>query len=221
MAKPEGSKDRGSPSAARPYGLLVAMMEPPPTFEEEFQQWYDSEHFPEREACEGFLTAARFVCLDGFPRYLALYDLADTNVLSGPAYAAIAVQKYSIWTGRVIPRMWGHYRAEGAQIHPGNGLLGGAGNFSRLVVWRFQGVGDSEAAQVVEGLRGIYESQPETAQVRVFAADFAAGKEILGLVELHAPWAPPSSALSRLGPALKRLDMLNTYTRYRRSWPRK
>ena len=39
-------------------GLLLAMMEPPPAMEEEFQDWYDTEHFPERADCEGFLTAA-------------------------------------------------------------------------------------------------------------------------------------------------------------------
>ena len=71
-------------------GLLLAMMEPPPAMEEEFQDWYDTEHFPERATCEGFLTAGRFVCIDGWPRYLALYDLADTDVLRGPAYARIA-----------------------------------------------------------------------------------------------------------------------------------
>ena len=34
-------------------GLLLAMMEPPPAMEEEFQDWYDTEHFPERATCEG------------------------------------------------------------------------------------------------------------------------------------------------------------------------
>jgi hypothetical protein len=29
-------------------GLRLAMMEPPPAVEEEFQDWYDTEHFPER-----------------------------------------------------------------------------------------------------------------------------------------------------------------------------
>ena len=62
-------------------GLLLAMMEPPANIEEEFQDWYDSEHFPERAACEGFETAHRFVCIDGFPRYLAVYDLGNVDVL--------------------------------------------------------------------------------------------------------------------------------------------
>ena len=66
-------------------GLLLAMMEPPPAIEEEFQDWYDTEHYPERATCEGFLTAHRFICIDGWPRYLALYDLADADVLRGAA----------------------------------------------------------------------------------------------------------------------------------------
>ena len=36
-------------------GLMMAMMQPPPTMEEEFQDWYDTEHFPERANCGGSL----------------------------------------------------------------------------------------------------------------------------------------------------------------------
>ncbi len=88
-------------------GLMMAMMQPPPTMEEEFQDWYDTEHFPERANCEGFVTAQRMLCLDGFPRYLALYDLTNRAVLDGPGYGAIARNRYSQWTKRIIPRMWG------------------------------------------------------------------------------------------------------------------
>lgn len=211
---------RPAAAGAAPNGLLVAMMEPPPTFEEEFQQWYDDEHFPERETCEGFLTAARFVCLDGFPRYLALYDLADAHVLRGPAYARIAGANYSRWTGRVIPRVCGHYRADAVQLSPGNGLLGAAGVASRLVMWRFHAVPKNKHGRIVEGLGAIYDGQPETAQVRVFAADFKAGADVLGLVELHVPWTPPSAALGHLGDTIRHLEVVNTYTRYRRIWPR-
>ena len=87
------------------YGLPLATMEPPPAMEEEFQDWYDTEYFPERRDCEGFLTAGRYICLDGWPKYLALYDLADTNVLRGEAYAAIAVRKYSPWTHRIMAKV--------------------------------------------------------------------------------------------------------------------
>lgn len=200
-------------------GLLLAMMEPSPTLEEEFQHWYDSEHFPERQNVEGFLTAARYTCLDGWPRYIALYDLADVDVLRGPGYAKIAGGNYSRWTERVVSRVWGQYRAEGVQIYPGNALLGAGGHHSRLVIWRFRNIPTGLQGTAVEGLRAIYEGQPETAQVRIFDARFPNGSDFIGLVELHAPWVPPSSALAKLGGALKHLDMVNVYTRYERRWP--
>lgn len=206
-------------ASSGPTGLLLAMMEPPPTLEAEFQQWYDTEHFPEREGCEGFLTANRYICLDGWPRYLALYDLADVNVLRGPGYARIAVDRYSVWTERIIGRVWGQYRAEGVQVYPGAGLLGVGGHHARLAVMRFRDISGGMIAGVVEGLRAIYEKQPETAQLRIFNARSADYQDAIALVELHAPWTPPSAELKLLGNALKHLDMVNVYTQYQRRWP--
>lgn len=200
-------------------GLLLAMMEPSATLEEEFQHWYDSEHFPERQGVEGFLTAARYVCLEGWPRYLALYDLADVDVLRGPGYAKIAGANYSRWTERVVSRVWGQYRAEGRQIYPGDRLLGANGHSARLLVWRLRAIGDGMITSATEGLRAIFEPQPETAQLRVFEAKLTTGTDLIVIAELNAPWSPPSSSLSRLGPALRHLDMVNVYTRYERRWP--
>ncbi len=57
-------------------GFLLVLMQPPPAFEDEFNAWYDTEHIPERVAVPGFETGIRFVCIDGAPKYLAVYDLA-------------------------------------------------------------------------------------------------------------------------------------------------
>lgn len=207
------------PTPSGSTGLLLAMMEPSPTLEEEFQHWYDSEHFPERQGVEGFLTHARYICLDGWPRYVALYDLEDVEVLRGPSYGKIAGANYSRWTERVVSRVWGQYRAEGVQIYPGKVLLGAGGHHSRLVIWRFRNIPSALQHVAVEGLRAVYEGQPETAQVRLFDCSFGNGNDVIGLVELHAPWTPPSAALTKLGGALKHLDMVNVYTRYERRWP--
>jgi hypothetical protein len=193
-------------------------MEPSPSLEEEFQQWYDTEHFPEREATDGFLTATRAICVDGWPRYIALYDLADVSVLRGDGYARIAGDSYSQWTGRIVSRVWGQYRAEGIQVYPGAALLGEKGAASRIVLWRFRNGHSNILDDVVAGLRALYEDQPETAQVRVFEAKLPEGVDYIGIVELHAPWHPPSGAVKALGKALPHLDMVNTYVRYQRRW---
>lgn len=203
---------------ARGTGLLLAMMEPPAVLEEEFQQWYDREHFPERVGTNGFLTAMRGICIDGWPRYVAMYDLADVDVLHGPDYAKIAGNSYSPWTNHIVGRVWGQYRAEGSQIYPGEALLGGEGAAARISVWRFRHVPAASVPLIVSGMRALYEDQPETAQLRVFEARQPDGIDCLAIAELHAPYTPPPGAVSALGDALKHLDMVNVYTLYRRRW---
>lgn len=201
-----------------PTGLLMATMEPSAELEEEFQHWYDTEHFPERRDTIGFLTARRLICLDGWPRYIALYDLENLEVLDGPEYAKIAGANYTRWTERIVARVWGQYRAGARQIYPGNALLGQNGAFARLAIWRFRTVPADLGTLIVGGLRTIYESQPETAQVRVFRADQPDGTDFLGIVELHAPWTPASGAVGSFGDARRYLDMVNVYTTYERRW---
>ncbi|HET7880602.1 MAG TPA: hypothetical protein VFL55_06920 [Acetobacteraceae bacterium] len=194
-------------------GLLLAMMEPPPAIEEEFQDWYDTEHFPERATCEGFLTASRFVCIDGWPRYLALYDLADDNVLRGAAYARIAVEHYSPWTHRIMSRVWGQYRADAVQVHPGDALLGVAGAAARLVIWRFRHAPDSAEAAILEGLRTLYPDGPETAQARLFRARQPEGSDYIAIVESRAS-AQAGVSAADFGGAARYVDLVNTYVPY-------
>lgn len=206
-------------TAAQRKGLLLAMMEPPPTMEEEFQDWYDTEHFPERVNTEGFLSASRFICLDGWPRYLALYDLGNVEVLRGPEYARIAGNRYSAWTRRIVSKVWGHYRAEGVQVYPGGSLLGGKGSFARIVLWRFRQVPLSAEPEIVEGLRSLYEERGETVQVRVFVTKHADATDYLGIVELHAPGMAKPVDVSTLGVAAQFVDLINVYAPYHREWP--
>ena len=198
-------------------GLLLATMEPPANIEEEFQDWYDSEHFPERQSCAGFETARRFVCIDGWPRYLAVYDLTNVDVLHGPAYGAIAISRYSPWTHRIMSKVWGQYRAEGVQVFPGDALLGKSGPCARLVVWRFLLLPATIESQLAQGLCKIYGEGPETAQVRLFRVPGDDPTDYLGLVELRSPAGAPDLAL--LGDAALHVDLVNTYVPYTRQAP--
>jgi hypothetical protein len=195
-------------------GLMMAMMQPPPTMEEEFQDWYDTEHFPERAACEGFVTAQRLLCLDGFPRYLALYDLANRAVLDGPGYGAIARGRYSLWTKRIIPRMWGHYRAEADQIYPGQARLGANGVPTRLALWRFSGVPETSVGAVVDGVRASFADTPGVLQIRVFEAKAAETGDVIATIELAGPVPLPAPKAEAFGQALRWLNLSNAYTPY-------
>lgn len=204
-------------TTSKPVGLLLATMEPPANIEEEFQDWYDSEHFPERQGCPGFLTAQRFVCIDGWPRYLAMYDLEDVEVLRGEGYRKIAHERYSAWTHRIMSKVWGQYRAEGVQVYPCGGLYGKLGASSRLALWRFRGIALEHAPEMVSGLRKLYEERVETVQLRVFRVSSSDGGDYLAMAELSA--SAPLGDLSPLGAAARRVDLLNTYTTYTRQAP--
>ena len=197
-----------------PTGLLLAMMEPPPSMEEEFQDWYDTEHFPERAGTEGFVTAQRLICLEGWPRYLALYDLASLAVMDGPGYAAIARGRYSQWTKRIVPRMWGHYRAEAEQLYPGSALLGGRGTPGRVALWRFRDAPADCGDAIVSGAQESFAAAPGLLQLRVFRArggdtcDYIVTAEFAGV-----PVMPPPNA-EAFGDALRHLDLTNIYMSY-------
>ncbi|MGE0039518.1 MAG: DUF4286 family protein [Xanthobacteraceae bacterium] len=82
-------------------GLLLFMTDVNSTLEDEFNRWYEEEHLPERMAVPGFINARRFRCIEGGPRYLALYDLETPDVLRSPAYLNIVGANKSPWTLRM------------------------------------------------------------------------------------------------------------------------
>jgi hypothetical protein len=195
-------------------GLMMAMMEPPPAMEEEFQDWYDTEHFPERAGCEGFVTAQRLVCIEGFPRYLVLYDLASLAVMDGPGYAAIARNRYSLWTKRIIPRVWGHYRAEAEQIFPGTALLGAQGVPSRLVLWRFLNAPAMLGEKIIAGARATFAETANLLQLRVFQARTGNPADYIVTAELAGNVPAPIPHAGAFDGALRHLANVNVYTPY-------
>ena len=141
-----------------PKGLLLVMMETALTDDDEFNAWYDHEHIPERAAVPGFLSAVRYVCRSGFPRYLAVYDLENVGVLQSPGYRAIGGENLSIWTKRVQRNTRGRWRLEGAQVFPGDAITKHLDSRCHLTVVRFLG---AEEAALLEVLRRYAEVASE------------------------------------------------------------
>src|SRR4051794_10510348 len=70
----------------RGTGLLMAWMDVDPTYEDEFNRWYNEEHIGRLLEVPGFLSAGRYAALRGGPKYLAMYELEDHNVLRSAAF---------------------------------------------------------------------------------------------------------------------------------------
>ena len=190
-------------------GFLLVLMQPPSTLEEEFNAWYDTEHIAERLAVPGFETALRYVCVDGAPRYLAMYDLTSQDVLKSPAYLKVGFGNASPWTKRVTGRVRS-YRSFGEQVYPGTKATGRA---ARVLVLRFRALPAAMRDTIVAGMRANFESRPEILRVRVFAYDTGAGVDFLGFVEAQAPFNEALN-LEAFGDCANALDLVNTYAPY-------
>lgn len=194
-------------------GFLLVTMQPPATMEEEFHDWYDTEHTPERQAIPGFLTAQRFVCIEGWPRYVALYDLAHPGVLEEAGYLAISGANFTPWTKRILPRMQGLYRATGVQVSPTPALLGGRGACEWLALLKFRGIADQEAA-LAAALERVYGDDPAFVSTRLFSTEYNGGKEFLVTIEMRRPMPAAQMRVQELAPFDANLDLLNIYVRY-------
>lgn len=193
-------------------GFLMVTMEPAAGDEHEFHDWYDTEHVPERAAIKGFLNAQRFVCTQGWPRYVATYDLTSLSVLAEPGYVAVSGDRFSPWSKRILSRVHGLYRVEGLQVSPGKATMGDKGKPTGLVILRFRNARDDMAPAILAGLKATY-GIPAHLQTRLFKSSYDQN-DFVALVELRTP--PPSTDIdpSVFGPAAECLDMVNAYTPY-------
>lgn len=72
----------------RAGGVLFSEMIPDQSWEEDFHDWYDTEHIPIRMGAPGFVGAQRYNRVDG-PGFLAVYDMEAPEALQTDAYKRI------------------------------------------------------------------------------------------------------------------------------------
>jgi hypothetical protein len=100
--------------------LLVAGFNYSGAAQDEFNDWYDTEHVPERLRIKGFLNAERWLGADDPKISIATYDLESLDVLKSPAYTSIAGANLSPWSKRVTGMCQRLCRLEAEQTVPGN-----------------------------------------------------------------------------------------------------
>jgi hypothetical protein len=101
-------------------GILIAAMDFSAAPEDEFHDWYDLEHIPERLRVPGFLNAERWIGVDDPKISVATYDLDNVGVLHSPAYLAVGGDNSSPWTKRTAIFRKSILRYEGEQLYPGD-----------------------------------------------------------------------------------------------------
>jgi hypothetical protein len=101
-------------------GTLIAVLDFHGVAQNEFNDWYDTEHIPERRRVPGFLSVQRWLSADGEPLSIATYDLQSLDVLASAPYRAIAGDNFSPWSKSIIGRCKRFWRYEAVQILPGD-----------------------------------------------------------------------------------------------------
>ena len=107
---------------------------------ENFYEWHDREHIPERVGIPGFLRGRRYIALSGTPEYFTLYEVENKSVLTGPAYLA-RLNSPTEWTTRSVQ----HFRNTSRSLCDVELTIGaGSGGFIGTV--RFDCDPDKDAA---------------------------------------------------------------------------
>ena len=101
-------------------GILIAAMDFSNVAADEFNDWYDTEHIPERQRVPGFLTLQRWIGSENPKQSVATYDLNSLAVLQSPGYRAIGGESLSPWSKRITAKVERLLRYEGEQILPGD-----------------------------------------------------------------------------------------------------
>jgi hypothetical protein len=113
-------------------GILLVAFDYTKAQADEFNDWYDLEHIPERQRVPGFGTCERWASVANPKHVVASYELDGLGVLQSPAYKAIAHENLSVWSkriGKIARRLLRH---DGEQTLPGD-LVAPAGAGGLLV----------------------------------------------------------------------------------------
>jgi hypothetical protein len=157
----------------------------------------------------GIDSATRFVAVEGWPRHLAVYDLADFAVLRSPDYRAVTGSGFTPWSRRNLSAVKGWQRLTFVQLSGEATLDPRTG---ALLVAVFEGAPDLRPAAAAAAGR------PGVVQARAFGPGEETNDGAALLVEARALAAlPPLSALLELPGADRDASLLTFSARYVRA----
>jgi hypothetical protein len=169
-------------------GVLIAALDFSNAAEDEFNDWYDLEHLPERQRVPGFLVCQRWIGVENAKHSVATYDLDSLAVLKSPPYQAIGGKNLSPWSKRVTAKCQRLLRFEGDQILPGDKAA--PDNAGGLLL-----VGMTPAAGAETEFNAWYDTEhvpalgrvPGVLSARRFRAGNTSGPQYVALYHLVSP----------------------------------
>ena len=193
--------------------LLAVMMQPPMLLEEEFNDWYDTEHLADRAASPGFESANRYDSVTGGPHaFLTLYDLRDIETLNTPEYKLVSGSNFTAWTKRLMRRI-ARFRLLAEQIYPGDATMQ---TTPFLTMVRMSGL-PAEAASAVIAATKEFDAEPKISQARAFRETVDGTCNFVVVLGSYNR-IEEELDLTRLGAAAAGIDFVRTFVPHRVGW---
>ena len=117
-----------------------------PEARDDFHQWHNREHMPERVGIPGFRRGRRYVAIAGTPEYFNLYEADSAEVLGGQDYLN-RLNAPTEWTRQVVPSFRNVSRSICRVVY-----TDGVGQGAFMLTQRFD-VGERDRSQVLKALR--------------------------------------------------------------------
>jgi len=117
-----------------------------PEARDDFHQWHNREHMPERVGIPGFRRGRRYVAVAGAPEYFNLYEADSAEVLGGQDYLS-RLNAPTEWTRQVVPSFRNVSRSICRVVY-----TDGVGQGAFMLTQRFD-VSRTNRSRVVEALR--------------------------------------------------------------------
>lgn len=109
-----------------------------PEGKEDFYEWHNREHMPERIAIPGFRRGRRYIAEDGRPEYFNLYEVDTLEVLTGQDYLD-RLNNPTPWTRRAVT----YFRNVSRSLCC-VGASTGCGQGGVILTWRFETIPGQE-----------------------------------------------------------------------------
>jgi hypothetical protein len=83
-------------------GVIAIWQDLVPEFKQEYREWHNRQHVPERLGIPGFRRGRRFVAVEGGPEFYTLYEADKPEDVSGKAYLD-RLNAPTEWTRKMMP----------------------------------------------------------------------------------------------------------------------
>ena len=83
-------------------GVVAIWQDLVPEAKQDFYEWHNRQHVPERVGIPGFLRGRRYIAIEGGPEFYTLYETDSVAVASGKDYLA-RLNSPTDWSRRVMP----------------------------------------------------------------------------------------------------------------------